>query len=346
MNYSQVMFRPTVGKPFVIGLTLLVALLSYYWTDVDNNKTAFVDNKPTSQCKLDCLKSNFVENGTIQIGKGETYYKNGDRYVGEFMNGLRHGKGTYYWTSGDRYSGDWVQNQRIGKGEYQFQTGNIYVGDFYDGQMHGNGQMNFSNGERYSGEFLNDYKHGKGTYYWTSGARYIGVWIQNQRTDKGERYSGDWYQGQRTGKGEYYWANGQRYVGDFYYGHLHGNGKMLYSDGARYSGDWVDDQRTGKGEYVFRNGDSYVGEFLKNNFHGKGKMEIGTKFSSVVFKYECVWIEGKQLSCMGPIIWATLAAVFEIYKDVLVFLVLFILAEYFGLNLRYCMVRFGRYFMV
>ena len=41
---------------------------------------------------------------------GETIshtYPNGDKYVGEVMNGTMHGKGIYTWADGTKYGGEW-----------------------------------------------------------------------------------------------------------------------------------------------------------------------------------------------------------------------------------------------
>jgi hypothetical protein len=45
------------------------------------------------------------------------------RYVGSWMNGLKHGRGTYYWTSGDSWKGNFVRDEMQGKGVYTISTG-------------------------------------------------------------------------------------------------------------------------------------------------------------------------------------------------------------------------------
>ena len=44
------------------------------------------------------------------------YYKNGDRYEGEWKNDDREGKGILYYKNGDRYDGEWKNDKREGKG--------------------------------------------------------------------------------------------------------------------------------------------------------------------------------------------------------------------------------------
>ena len=39
-------------------------------------------------------------------------------YEGQFVNKKAHGKGTMRWNQGDKYEGDWKEGLRHGKGEY------------------------------------------------------------------------------------------------------------------------------------------------------------------------------------------------------------------------------------
>merc|ERR1711993_19322 len=44
-------------------------------------------------------------------GKGLMRWRNGDKYEGEFLNGLRHGKGTYFSKVRPRKS--YLKNQKL-----------------------------------------------------------------------------------------------------------------------------------------------------------------------------------------------------------------------------------------
>ena len=59
-------------------------------------------------------------NYTFGIGKGE-----GDRYAGEYRNGIRSGKGIYTWSNGERYVGDFKIDVPEGQGTYKFLDGRI-----------------------------------------------------------------------------------------------------------------------------------------------------------------------------------------------------------------------------
>lgn len=45
------------------------------------------------------------------------------RYVGAWMDGLKHGLGTYYWASGDSWDGSFIRDEMQGKGVYTVSTG-------------------------------------------------------------------------------------------------------------------------------------------------------------------------------------------------------------------------------
>lgn len=50
-----------------------------------------------------------------QTGSGTKYFDNGDYYVGELVNGLRHGKGTYYYAASGTNTGlvDWENDAQV-----------------------------------------------------------------------------------------------------------------------------------------------------------------------------------------------------------------------------------------
>jgi len=43
-------------------------------------------------------------------------YDNGDLYLGESYNGIKHGLGIFFWANGDAWYGEWKDGKREGEG--------------------------------------------------------------------------------------------------------------------------------------------------------------------------------------------------------------------------------------
>ena len=76
------------------------------------------------------LTCEMLEDG--YTGKGTYTYASGAKYVGEYMNGLKHGQGTYTWGNGefngDKYVGEYKDGLRHGQGTYTYADGTIEKG--------------------------------------------------------------------------------------------------------------------------------------------------------------------------------------------------------------------------
>lgn len=119
------------------------------------------------------------------IYKGTYTYKNGDKYIGEFLDisGKRYlqGKGAYYFVTGSRYEGDFEKTKFEGKGKV-FDKNNqlIYEGGFREDEKHGFGIEYLSNGV-YTGNFENGKKNGFGEFKWKDGSKYYGEWKEDKQ---------------------------------------------------------------------------------------------------------------------------------------------------------------------
>ena len=89
----------------------------------------------------------------------------GDKYVGEFKDGLFYGQGTYTYSSGDKYNGEWKDDKFNGQGTYTYVGGDKYVGQYKDGKAHGQGIYTFANGRKDVGEFKNGLLNGYAIQY-------------------------------------------------------------------------------------------------------------------------------------------------------------------------------------
>ena len=113
-------------------------------------------------------------------GRGSLTTANGDRYEGDFVDGIfKKGRVTKTWANGDRYEGDVVVGKRTGRG--------IYV---------------YRNGDRDEGDFVDDiFKKGRVTKTWANGNRYEGDWVDDEENGSGKiaKVNGDWYDGEWSG---------------------------------------------------------------------------------------------------------------------------------------------------
>ena len=65
-------------------------------------------------------------------GLGTHYLFDGDKYVGEFKNGLYDGLGTYYFSNGTKHIGEFKKNNREGYGMEIDENGDIITGIWED----------------------------------------------------------------------------------------------------------------------------------------------------------------------------------------------------------------------
>ena len=83
-----------------------------------------------------CAFSDGIVNKGPVNGQGTETYINGNKYVGEFKDGVRHGQGTHTFGpgphEGDKYVGEFKDGVRHGQGTYTFANGNKYVGEAKD----------------------------------------------------------------------------------------------------------------------------------------------------------------------------------------------------------------------
>ena len=200
-------------------------------------------------------------------GKGTFTWANGNKYVGEFSDGLFYGEGTYTSASGDKYVGEHKNHLRNGQGTYTYSSGDKYVGEYKNGKMHGQGTYSFANGDKYLGEYKNGKMHGQGTYSFASGSKYLGKYKN----------------GKMHGQGTYTLANGEKYVGEYKDDMMHGQGTYTWPSGDVYVGEFKDGLSQGKGTFTWANGNRYVGEFKDKKPNGQGTLTSGGKVLKGLF---------------------------------------------------------------
>ena len=67
-------------------------------------------------------------------GIGKFTYRNGNKFIGDFMDGKPHGTGIVYYKTGDRYEGDWKRDQPNGKGVMHYTDGKILGAIWEEGE--------------------------------------------------------------------------------------------------------------------------------------------------------------------------------------------------------------------
>ncbi|MBR5250975.1 MAG: hypothetical protein IKV38_03045 [Clostridia bacterium] len=178
------------------------------------------------------------ENSQTREGFGTYYWKNGDKYVGDYKNNLRSGYGTYYWKDGTKYVGLWENDLKHGLGTHSFTDGSKYRGEWYNDNKDGKGTYYYANGDKYVGEWKNDKKNGQGTYYYFDGSKYIGDWKDNER----------------TGYGKYIYFKNTYDEGEYLANKRHGKVKTFTLNKLLNEGEYKNDQKDGEFiEYYFDN---------------------------------------------------------------------------------------------
>lgn len=65
------------------------------------------------------------------------HYANGEKYVGETLDSMRHGRGVFTSAAGEKYDGNWYLDRRNGRGDFTAADGASYRGEWQDDVPHG-----------------------------------------------------------------------------------------------------------------------------------------------------------------------------------------------------------------
>ncbi len=277
------------------------------------------DNKPHGQgkytygesSKSESFEGNFVKgviqgHGIFKLRSGTVYegnftdgkttgdftvkYDNGEVYVGQLVNSIRHGKGKITYNANDKrdyYEGDWDNGNRHGEGTLVWKSGEKYVGQWGSNVLNGKGRREYSENSTwlyYEGEHKNDKREGFGKMEYKDGTSWEGTWkadsrVEGQGTvryDNGFIYTGALMDGKRNGFGKGVDKNGRIYEGTWKDNKWDGTGKVIYEEGNNwlsYEGEVKEDKITGKGIITYSGSSqmsTYEGELLESKRHGHG----------------------------------------------------------------------------
>ncbi len=184
------------------------------------------------------------------------------------MNGKQNGNGTFHFQNGDKYSGDFKDGLFSGQGRMIYSNGETYEGEFKDGQIYVFKKAK----RRLLGQILNQNQINKISfilciafiiYYGHGKFTYSPVKINE----------GEYKDGQNYGKSILTFKKQQTYNGEWLYDEENCKWAFSFSNGDKYSGDFKDGLFSGQGKMTCSNGDNYEGKFnepinlLKDSFY-------------------------------------------------------------------------------
>ena len=166
-------------------------------------------------------------------GKG-VLMVNGDIYIGDFKNNLRHGIGICYYFNGSEYKGAWQGDKQHGNGALTYIDGTIRSGFWSENIYQGTSVSDITvktggpqppapkGNETFEGCLSGNCQNGRGTYLFAGGNKYVG----------------DFENRLPNGTGKITYANGDVYEGEIEQGLLHGKGVMISANGNKVQGIW------------------------------------------------------------------------------------------------------------
>lgn len=178
-------------------------------------------------------------------------YPNGDKYVGEIKNGLRHGKGTITVANGETTEAHWVEGRVVLKKKRDRQGA---LTDTSDDNIE-NVNLSIQSPQKTGmtpiaiskKNVKNWFSSSIGILHDTSGGIYYGTVESNEKQgfgymlfENGNQYLGNWEKGQISGNGTFIYPNGDTFVGEFKDGVRHGKGTLTSQSGYQYVGVWVE----------------------------------------------------------------------------------------------------------
>ena len=237
------------------------------------------------------------------MGRAKLEFSGGRTYVGQVQNGKPHGVGLYSWpTTGTTYQGEFAEGRRHGVGRHHNpSTGESLFGLWQNDRLNDTREasVRYANGDSYEGGWFNG-RHGPGTFRRADGLIVRGCFCADAEpvsgvltAPLGARWEGPIRASGPEGLGNY-WAPGApgakrclaqgwemqpsaerprvtRYTGERQGDQYHGQGQLIFSDGARLSGRFINGQWPQIGCYRCPDGSGqYQGPILNGLPNGRG----------------------------------------------------------------------------
>ena len=80
------------------------------------------------------------------------FFKNGNKYVGDFVDGEQHGRGNLTLTKSESYYGEFRSGVRTDHVVFLFKNGNKYEGELLNDNMTKNGTFYLKSDEIFDGD--------------------------------------------------------------------------------------------------------------------------------------------------------------------------------------------------
>jgi len=232
----------------------------------------------------------------VREPRPEHLFRNGARFLGQWLGPMRDGTGLQVWADGAQYDGEWLTDQAEGRGKFMHADGDFYEGEWRRNKAHGTGTYIHADGSKYVGQWDVDRKHGAGREEWADGAKYVGMYDMGQKEGpgtfiwpEGSRFDGQFTENSIQGIGVYTWADGRTYNGQWVKNKMHGRGLFRWSDGRTYEGDYCKDQKHGHGTFSWPDGRSYDGQWRTGKQHGSGAYQAASGE-----RRTGIWDDGKR----------------------------------------------------
>jgi hypothetical protein len=210
------------------------------------------------------------------VGRGALYSPQGELlYMGDLVDGAAHGRGTQFFASGDRYDGEFRDGLFHGYGvHFDAATGETYHGDWKRGRREGHGALDAPGGSSLVGDWAADRPNGRAHLvcnapaYADHAAPRLDHQQQQQQDEhcEAQAHLHLGKQGLQPG--------GMAYEGFFKAGCFDGRGLARYEGQGEFEGTFRGGCKEGRGTFKFPNAAVYEGRFKNDRLDGSGTLKI------------------------------------------------------------------------
>lgn len=163
----------------LVGVSFAIALFTVLYLAL--RPPRFIKSDGTVTLQLVCNEPDVTP---INTKDPDHIYQNGIQFYGVFEQGKpANGRGSMLYPNGNRYDGEYRNGLRNGCGTFTFNNSRRYVGEFQDDLFSGRGVWMLENGDRYVGDFEFNKCNGEGVYIFADGTSKSGIWQQGRLVD-------------------------------------------------------------------------------------------------------------------------------------------------------------------